>query len=172
MLLDNVDVTSSSTVVEKSDENNNAEYIIENASVGSTIAIKGDEEVLIEFTVKYAGKHSIYVYNVDQVSIVPENGGKTVIYLTPGVWNAAGARYEAWIWGAGDAWVSFSDSNDDGTYEALVTEGTTGMKILRKGPSQASNTWDCWNNTGDITLNGNNKVTITGWDNSFKLSTI
>ncbi|MBE6243150.1 MAG: hypothetical protein E7114_07020 [Bacteroidales bacterium] len=98
----------------------------------------------------------------------PETG--VTIYLKPGVWETGGARYQAWIWGAGDQWVTFTKVSD-GLYSTKVPEGTTGMKVLRKGPDHANNAWQSWNDTGDVTLGGKNCIEITGWDQSYKMST-
>ena len=98
----------------------------------------------------------------------PETG--ITIYLKPGVWETGGARYQAWIWGAGDQWVTFTKVSD-GLYSTKVPEGTTGMKVLRKGPDHANNAWQSWNDTGDVTLGGKNCVEITGWNQSYKMST-
>lgn len=105
----------------------------------------------------------------------PEPEG-TVIYFNPGgssLWDQADAWFEAWVWGAGDKWVTFTATSESGIYSAVVPTGTTGMKILRRGPSHQSGSWDDkWNNTGDITLNGKNYITITGWgDSDWVLST-
>lgn len=98
----------------------------------------------------------------------PETG--VTIYLKPGVWETGGARYQAWIWGAGDQWVTFTKVSD-GLYSTKVPEGTTGMKVLRKGPDHANNAWQSWNDTGDVTLGGKNCIEITGWNQSYKMST-
>lgn len=98
----------------------------------------------------------------------PETG--VTIYLKPGVWETGGARYQAWIWGAGDKWVAFTKVSD-GLYSTKVPEGTTGMKVLRKGPDHANNAWQSWNDTGDVTLGGKNCIEITGWNQSYKMST-
>lgn len=98
----------------------------------------------------------------------PETG--VTIYLKPGVWETGGARYQAWIWGAGDQWVTFTKVSD-GLYSTKVPEGTTGMKVLRKGPDHANNAWQSWNDTGDVTLGGKNCIEITGWNQSYNMST-
>ena len=98
----------------------------------------------------------------------PETG--VTIYLKPGVWETGGARYQAWIWGAGDQWVTFTKVSD-GLYSTKVPEGTTGMKVLRKGPDHANNAWQSWNDTGDVTLGGKNCIEITGWNQSYSMST-
>ena len=107
----------------------------------------------------------------------PEPEG-TVIYFNPGgnsLWDKDDAWFEAWVWGAGDKWVTFTATSESGIYSAVVPTGTTGMKILRRSSSHKAGSWDDnqkWNNTGDITLNGKNYITITGWGESdWKLST-
>lgn len=97
----------------------------------------------------------------------PETG--VTIYLKPGVWETGGARYQAWIWGAGDQWVTFTKVSN-GLYSTKVPEGTTGMKVLRKGPEHANNAWQSWNDSGDVNLAGKNCIEITGWNQSYKMS--
>ena len=98
----------------------------------------------------------------------PETG--VTIYLKPGVWETGGARYQAWIWGAGDQWVTFTKVSD-GLYSTKVPEGTTSMKVLRKGPDHSHNAWQRWHDTGAVTLGGKNCIEITGWNQSYNLST-
>ena len=89
------------------------------------------------------------------------------IYLKPGEWSADKAWFQAWTWGGGiaDSWITFTDSDKDGVYEAFIPVGRTGMKLVRKSPSHAENTWDKWNETGDINIpsDGKNLFTITYW---------
>lgn len=94
-------------------------------------------------------------------------GETKTIYFKPGVWETASAWYQAWVWGgsAGDGiWVTATNSDGSGTYEFVVPSDATGMKILRKGPSQASGNWDCWNQTGDLTFDGT-CFTMSDWSN-------
>lgn len=93
-------------------------------------------------------------------------GENRIIYLKPGVWNVDGAWYQAWVWGSSmksDHWVTGQDTNGDGIFEFVIPADATGMKILRKGPSQASNAWESWNDSGDLTVGTNNCYSITGW---------
>ena len=86
------------------------------------------------------------------------------IYLDPGCWNIAGAKFHAWVWGgsAGDgAWYEATSSS--GTYSITVPADATGIKWLRKDPSNAAFGWQCWNQTGDLSIGLNNKCTITDW---------
>lgn len=100
----------------------------------------------------------------------PETG--VTIYLNPGMWETGGARYEAWIWG--DAitakWVKFT-SADNGLYSTIVPEGTTAMKVLRKGSAHVDEAWQSWNDTGDVNFeDGKNQLNITGWNASWNWS--
>ena len=90
----------------------------------------------------------------------------TTIYLKPGVWSSDNAKFEAWVWGGGDKWVVFSDSDGDGIYETTVPTGTTHMKILRKSPSHATNSWNSWNDSGDqkIPTDGKNMFVVSDWN--------
>ena len=108
---------------------------------------------------------------------IPASAATTrTIYLKPSSnWLEASAWFQAWTWGgsSGDAWVTFTDSNYDGIYEATIPSDRTGMKILRKGPSQAANSWTSWAETGDISITAsNNCVSNTGWNTSFTWSSI
>ncbi len=94
-------------------------------------------------------------------------------YLKPGVWTTDGAWFQAWVWGSSEAdhWVTATDSNGDGTYELIIPADATGMKILRKDPNSAANTWTSWNDSGDLSIGTNNCYTINNWG-SGSLSTI
>ena len=92
------------------------------------------------------------------------------IYIDPAEKSSDGAWFQAWTWGGtqADSWVTFGDSDGDGILEGNIFSDRTGMKVLRKGPTQAANSWTSWNVTGDITIptNGNNKWTWSGgWNN-------
>ena len=96
--------------------------------------------------------------------------GTRTIYLNAGgssLWDQADAWFQAWVWGAGDAWHTFADEDADGIYEIEVPAGSTGMKVIRRGPSHAADSWDDnqkWNDTGDVSIGTQNYYTITGWN--------
>ena len=92
--------------------------------------------------------------------------GYKTIYLTPGVWTADGAWFNAWIWGSSqsDRYVTFRDLDGDGIYEAIVPSDTTNIKIYRKGSIHSKQSSSCWNHTGDQTISGN-MITVKNWDN-------
>lgn len=89
-----------------------------------------------------------------------------VIYLEAGIWNQAGARFQAWAWtGSGSgAWYTGTDANGDGVFEFVVPSSTNGINFLRKGTNHSNNNWDCWdridNETG--TFSGN-YFKVTDW---------
>ena len=98
-------------------------------------------------------------------------GETKTIYLNAGgggLWDQAGAWFDAWVWGSSqaDAWYTFADPDGDGIYEVEIPADATGMKILRKASSSTTHDWNCWNQTGDLTIGTNNMYTITGWGTS------
>ncbi|MBE6925015.1 MAG: hypothetical protein E7466_07270, partial [Ruminococcaceae bacterium] len=91
-----------------------------------------------------------------------------VVYLKPNSeWLADGARFAAYFYGNGDAWVDCTDADGDGIYEAAVPEGFTSVIFCRMNPADGSNNWDNkWNQTSDLALptDGNNCYNVEGWD--------
>ena len=107
-------------------------------------------------------------FALQEREVVDAASGTTIYFKPNSNWSQANAKFDAWTWGgsSADSWVDFTDSDGDGIYEALLATGRTGMKIVRRGPSQTSHSWDGgqkWNETGDITIptNGNNLWTQT-----------
>ena len=94
---------------------------------------------------------------------------RKTIYLKPGVWNADGAKYAIYYF-----------INDQNGWSGLMTQGTcdkdvysatipqwNGLKmdLVRLNSDATAGDWDKkWNQTNDITINSNDYVTITGWD--------
>ena len=100
---------------------------------------------------------------------------RTIYFQPSSNWLEAGAWFQAWTWGgtSGDAWVTFTDSNYDGIYEATIPSDRTGMKILRKGPDHAANSWTSWAETSDLSITAaKNCLSNTGWSNSMTWSSI
>ena len=90
------------------------------------------------------------------------------IYLNPGCWNKDNAKFQAWTWGGktADEWITFSDDNKDGIFEAYIAVDRTGMKLVRRNPSNANNTGDgVWNAIDNITVSieDNNLYIVTDW---------
>ena len=110
------------------------------------------------------------------VAIPASAATNRTIYLKPSSdFLSSDAWFQAWTWGgsSGDAWVTFTDSNYDGILEATIPSDRTGMKILRKGPSHAANSWTSWAETGDISINSTkNCLSNSGWSTSFTWSSV
>ena len=89
------------------------------------------------------------------------------IYFVPtGWWTNDGARFELYLFNGdgGSAWVTLTDSDGDGTYEAVLPEGQwTGLIFVRMNPDSAEHTWDSkWNQTENLVPDpGTNCFTIT-----------
>ena len=94
------------------------------------------------------------------------------LYLNAGAWNDdSSAWFQAWCWNGGngvaDAWTTFTHLKDDWYYADIKTY--TSCRLLRKGPDHASNSWDKWNESGDINLGANLVATFNSWS-TFTLS--
>ena len=95
----------------------------------------------------------------------------TALYLKPNAnWKIDGARFAIYYWNSnGNSWVSMTDSDGDGVYEATIPAGYTNIIFCRMNGSTTANNWDNkWNQTNDLTLptNGNNCYTVAegAWD--------
>ncbi|MBQ7346283.1 MAG: type I pullulanase, partial [Oscillospiraceae bacterium] len=95
----------------------------------------------------------------------------SVLYLKPNSeWLTDGARFAAYFFGSsGDTWVSMTDSDGDGYYEATVPSGYTSVIFCRMNGSATANTWDNkWNQSADLTIptDGTNCWTLNSgsWD--------
>ncbi len=100
------------------------------------------------------------------------------IYFNAGgstFWDQGGAWFAAWTWGGstGDAWVTFSDNDGDGIYEAEIPADRTGMKINRMSSAATAPSWTkvdgakdgYWNQSGDIAIPADkNCCKLTAWD--------
>lgn len=96
---------------------------------------------------------------------------ENVLYFAPHAnWKIDGARFAAYFFGDGEAWVSMTDSDADGIYEANIpVGGYTSVIFCRMNPGAAANNWNNkWNQTADLAIptDGNNLYTLTGgeWD--------
>ena len=95
-----------------------------------------------------------------------------VIYLKPNSeWLTDGARFAAYFFGNGDTWVSMTDSDGDGYYEAAVPSGFTSVIFCRMNGGTTANNWDNkWNQSADLTIptDGKNCWTLSSgsWDGS------
>ena len=102
-----------------------------------------------------------------------ETGDTKMVYLKPGVWNADGARFAAYLFkGEENTWVDFSSTpgadGSTGTYfKADIPVSYTSMILVRMKSGTTENNWDNkWNQTDDIDITELADKTlyrITGW---------
>lgn len=142
-----------------------------------------------DLCVEKAGTYDIY-FNVNTYTIYvmavdadyttaveqTENGEEpevteNMLYLKPNSnWTTDGARFAAYFFGAGKAWVGMTDSDSDGIYEVNIpVGGYTSVIFCRMNPGTTANNWNNkWNQTGDLLIptDGINLYTITdgSWD--------
>ena len=93
----------------------------------------------------------------------PSDKTTTTVYLNPGPWTVEGAVLSAYHWtdGGSDGFVDFEDKQGDGRYEAEIPAGCTGYKFVRFDPKHAHDWKHKWNDTGDLTINSKNCLTVT-----------
>ena len=82
----------------------------------------------------------------------------TKLYLVPSAnWNQSNARFAAYFFGTGEAWVSMTKvSGESNLYEVTTPSGSwTNVIFCRMNPSASANNWNNkWNQTSDLTYNG------------------
>jgi len=79
------------------------------------------------------------------------------LYLVPGsAWKADKARFAAYYFNdaGGKEWVSMTDEDEDGVYEAAIPEGEwTNVIFCRMNPEKTENNWENnWNQTNDLAI--------------------
>ena len=85
--------------------------------------------------------------------------GGTKLYLVPSAnWNQSNARFAAYFFGDGEAWVSMTKvAGESNLYEVTSPAGKnfTNVIFCRMNPSASANNWNNkWNQTSDLTYNG------------------
>ena len=102
------------------------------------------------------------------LDVVTNAATATKVYMQPNSnWKTDNARFAAYFFGNGEKWVSMTDSDGDGIYEANVPSGYSKVIFVRMNPSNSNNDWNAkWNQTGDLTVPTGNSVlyTISGWE--------
>ena len=95
----------------------------------------------------------------------------TKLYLTPNSnWKQSNARYAAYFFGNGEAWVSMTKvSGENDLYEVKSPDKAfTNVIFCRMNPNAAANNWNNkWNQTADLVYDGtNNHYTVKAntWD--------
>ena len=123
--------------------------------------------------------HSSTAEAISNMGVTNVAGGKKAIYLVPGSFNAASAKYAVWD-GTNSAFDGFmTDADGDGIYVGYVGSNCSTINLVRLNSNttdeeianSANNykaAWDKkWNQTADITISGDlaKKYTITNMDN-------
>lgn len=89
----------------------------------------------------------------------------TKLYLVPNSnWNSANARFAAYFYGNGDGWASMTKvEGEENLYEVTSpAKDYTNVIFCRMNPGTSENNWaNKWNQTSDLTYNGQNCYTIT-----------
>ena len=94
---------------------------------------------------------------------------RKTIYLKPGVWNADGAKYAIYYFINGQyGWSGLMTQGtcDKDVYSATIPQWNgLKMDLVRLNSDATAGDWNKkWNQTNDITIDSNDYVTITGWD--------
>ena len=92
------------------------------------------------------------------------------VYLKPGVWAEANAKFAVWHWkdGSNGQWTSFNSNVKEGDYYKVeISDNSTHFKWVRFNPAASSPAWDGnkWAEMGDYTYNSGNLITVNGLDN-------
>ena len=87
----------------------------------------------------------------------------TKLYLKPSAnWNQDGARFAAYFFGNGEAWVSMKQvATCDGDIYEVTSPNKSYPNVIfcRMNPSAATNNWDNkWNQTNDLTYDGSKNL--------------
>lgn len=116
-----------------------------------------------------AGTYNIYVSKINGAWCAVETGSsiptldKRYLYLKPGVWDQASAKFQAWCMGTGNNvnidfnWICYENSAN--YYVLDISAGYTSFYIKRLSSDGGST----WNEVGPVTIEDNSLVTITDW---------
>ncbi|MBO7458018.1 MAG: fibronectin type III domain-containing protein [Paludibacteraceae bacterium] len=90
------------------------------------------------------------------------------IYLSPGVWDADGAKfaYNYFRDGGSGGWTNFLISDDCGMYADIPQWNGVKMIAVRLKNTTTTPNWDDkWNQTGDLAVTSNDYIVVNNWDN-------
>ena len=91
----------------------------------------------------------------------------TKLYLTPNSnWKEANARFAAYFFGNGDAWVSMTKvEGETDLYEVISpNKSYTNVIFCRMNPGTSTNSWgNKWNQTEDLVLANGSTFKFTEW---------
>lgn len=103
---------------------------------------------------------------------VTMTGGEVLYFIPSSNWKVENARFAAYFYGSGNAWVSCTEvEGEDNLYSVTVPAGSwTNVIFCRMNPYSATNDWNNkWNQSADLTFDGTNNcwANVEGsWDGS------
>lgn len=117
------------------------------------------------FTIDYSESGNSNTLGVPEISVTYP---RKTIYLNPGVWDTAGAKYAIYYFIDGhDAWSDLFVGDACGTYTTIPQWNGVTMIAVRLNSDATVGTWDKkWNQTDNIAVTNNDYIAITGWGNN------
>lgn len=107
------------------------------------------------------------IYDLGDITYTERPAETRTLYLEPGVWEADGAVYQAYLFnGSGSQWYNF-EKVKDGLYKVSFPDQWDTIIACRMNPAGPASDWKGkWNQTNDISLasfGDNNCISITAW---------
>lgn len=107
------------------------------------------------------------IYDLGDVTYTERPAETKTLYLEPGVWETAGAVYQAYLFnGSGSQWYDF-EKVKEGLYKVSFPDQWETIVACRMNPAGPASDWaGKWNQTNDISIasfGDNNCISITGW---------
>ena len=107
------------------------------------------------------------IYDLGDVTYTERPTETKTLYLEPGVWETAGAVYQAYLFnGSGNQWYNF-ERVKEGLYKVSFPDQWETIIACRMNPAGPASDWaGKWDQTNDISLasfGDNNCISITGW---------
>ena len=140
----------------------NDTYTVVTEALGHTVVEDDAVEPTILKTGLTAGSHCS---ECELVLVEQEVIQKRQIYFQPNsAWDSYGARFAGYFFNdTTNAWASFVDTDQDGTYEVVAPDGNwTTMIFVRMAPNSTNDWSNKWTQTKNITIptDGNNHFTL------------
>lgn len=108
-----------------------------------------------------------------QAQAKPAEAANTTIYLKPGVWNTASAKFYIWNWSNNTDGVTVAMSEvptDAGVFKATIDSSKTNVIFKRIAPGGTGEEWsgdNFWNQSADLVFSSTKPCyTISGWGQS------
>lgn len=107
------------------------------------------------------------IYNLGDITYTERPAETRTLYLEPGVWETAGAVYQAYLFNSsGSQWYNFEKVKED-LYKVSFPDQWETIIACRMNPAGPASDWTGkWNQTNDISiasLGDNNCISITSW---------